>query len=254
MERSRPEPSTLTGRDIRVAVIDSGVHVAHPHVGSVMGGVCVHEDGRTTLDYVDRLGHGTAVTAVIMEKAPEAAIFVARVFDRTLSTSVSRLIRAIEWAADSGMHLVNLSLGTARLEHEAPLRHAVAYARARGTTIVSARDDEGVAWLPGSLPGVVAVQVDWACARETCKIVRGADGRAIVRASGYPRDIPGVPRWRNISGVSFAVANVTGLLARALGARPAAHTPLDHPRRPAAIPGGDDDALRELVSAAPPSR
>jgi subtilisin family serine protease len=202
-----------------VAIIDSGVHVAHPHVGSVMGGVCVHDDGRTTPDYVDRLGHGTAVAAVIKEKAPDAALFIARVFDGALATSIARLVHAIEWAADSGMQLVNLSLGTSNPAHEPVLRRAVDYALARGTTIVSAFDDDGVAWLPGSLPGVVAVQVDWECPRERCRIVRLGGGRAIVRASGYPRDIPGVPPQRNLSGVSFAVANVTGLLARASSTR-----------------------------------
>ena len=33
-----------------------------------------------------------------------------------------------------------------------------------------------------------------------------------------PRDIPGVPRERNLKGVSFAVANATGFIARALEA------------------------------------
>lgn len=221
MERDDSRASR-TGQGVRVAIIDSGVHVAHPHVGSVMGGVCVHDDGRTTSDYVDRLGHGTAVAAVIKEKAPDAALFIARVFDGALATSVARLVHAIEWAADSGMQLVNLSLGTSNPVHEPVLRSAVDYAVTRGTTIVSAFDDGGVAWLPGSLPGVVAVQVDWGCPRERCRVVRLADGRAIVRASGYPRDIPGVPRQRNLSGVSFAVANVTGLLARASSTRASA--------------------------------
>jgi hypothetical protein len=36
--------------------------------------------------------------------------------------------------------------------------------------------------------------------------------RRIVRASGYPRPIPGVPPERNLKGISFAVANATGLL------------------------------------------
>lgn len=38
----------------------------------------------------------------------------------------------------------------------------------------------------------------------------------VARASGYPRPIPGVPPERNLKGISFAVANVTGVLARAM--------------------------------------
>jgi hypothetical protein len=40
-----------------------------------------------------------------------------------------------------------------------------------------------------------------------------------LAASGYPRPIPGVPPERNISGLSFAVANVTGFLARLMDGR-----------------------------------
>jgi hypothetical protein len=38
---------------------------------------------------------------------------------------------------------------------------------------------------------------------------------ATFYASGYPRPIPGVEPERNLSGVSFAVANMTGFVARA---------------------------------------
>ena len=57
-----------------VAVIDSGVHAEHPHVGSVAGGVTIEPDGEAHADYLDRLGHGTAVTAAILDKAPDADI------------------------------------------------------------------------------------------------------------------------------------------------------------------------------------
>ena len=79
-----------TGRGIRIVVVDSGVHASHPHVGSVAGGVSVSGTGELGDDYVDRLGHGTAVTAAIREKAPEAEIWVARVFERRLDTTAGR--------------------------------------------------------------------------------------------------------------------------------------------------------------------
>jgi len=40
------------------------------------------------------------------------------------------------------------------------------------------------------------------------------NGTTVYRASGWPRPIPGVPPLRNLNGISFAVANVTGILAR----------------------------------------
>jgi subtilisin family serine protease len=200
---------------VRVAVIDSGVHVGHPHVGAVAGGVAFDDDGRLHGDYVDRLGHGTAVTAAIKEKAPDAELYVVKVFDRSLGTGIGNLIAAIDWAAAQGMHLANLSLGTSKIEHEPALRDAVDRAAARGLLIVSARDDEGVRWLPGSLPGVVPVQLDWTCPRDEYRVAE-ADGVTVFRASGFARPIPGVPPERNLNGISFAVANMTGFVARML--------------------------------------
>jgi subtilisin family serine protease len=199
---------------VRIAIIDSGVHAAHPHVQGVAGGVAIDDERREHDDYVDRLGHGTAVTAAIKEKAPDADLFAVRVFDRTLSTRIATLVHAIDWAARNGMHVANLSLGTSKPEHEPLLRDAVARAAEVGLILVSARDDEGVRWLPGSLPGVIGVQLDWECPRDRYRVAT-VEGETVFRASGYPRPINGVPPQRNLNGVSFAVANMTGFVARA---------------------------------------
>jgi subtilisin family serine protease len=202
-----------TGAGVRIAIVDSGVHQAHPHVRSVAGGVAIDDDGERA-DYADRLGHGTAVAAVIREKAPDAELFAIRIFTDRLAASVSSLVRAIDWAARSRMHLVNLSLGTTKPEHEAMLRGALHRAAASGLRIVAASDADGVRWFPGSIrhPVVVPVQLDWNCPRHECYSTP-VEGVTMYRASGYPRSIPGVPPSRNLSGISFAVANVTGLLA-----------------------------------------
>ena len=71
------------GRGIRVAIIDSGVHAQHPHVGGVAGGVAIDPEGHISDDFVDRLGHGTAVAGAIREKAAAAELYAVRVFDRT---------------------------------------------------------------------------------------------------------------------------------------------------------------------------
>lgn len=209
----------MTGKGVRVAIIDSGVHASHPHVGGVAGGVAISKEGIEHSDYVDRIGHGTAVTAVIREKAPDAELFAIKVFDRCLSTKIETLVRAIDWAVRSRIRLVNLSLGTNKQEHEAVLREAVERAGAEGVLIVAGHDHAGVRWLPGSLPGVLPVQLDWECPRDEYRADVNSEGKIIFRASGYPRDIPGVPRERNLKGISFAVANMTGFVARALEAQ-----------------------------------
>jgi hypothetical protein len=65
--------------------------------------------------------------------------------------------------------------------------------------------------LPGSLAGVIAVELDAGCPRDEYRIRDGG-----FSASGYPRPVPGLPQEFNLKGISFAVANLTGFAARAL--------------------------------------
>jgi len=202
---------TRSGRGVRVAVVDSGIHASHPHVGGISGG---------TPDAIDRIGHGTAVAAAIREKAPDAQLYAVKIFDDTLATSIERLDGGIRWAADAGVHLINLSLGTARAEHGAVLEDAVQYASARGSLIVAADESDGVRWLPGSLEGVLGVGLDWTCPRDTYWTRVTASGPRFL-TSGYARPIPNVPLEANLKGISFAVAAMSGIVARLLEAHPA---------------------------------
>lgn len=206
----------VTGQGIPVAVIDSGVNPDHPHVDGVAGGVRIALSGDIEDDYIDRLGHGTAVFAAIQEKAPGADIFAVRVFEDRLRTSSRALVAAIDWAAANGIRVVNLSLGTLREEHAEALGRAVARLAGAGGVVVAAAEDDGQRWWPGSLPSAVGVVAHAGCPRGCVEVRRAADGDAVVAASPYPRPIPGVPVEMNLSGISFAVANVTGVLARAL--------------------------------------
>ena len=198
---------------MRIAVIDSGVHAAHPHVNGVAGGIAILPDGGEAADYTDRLGHGTAVTAVIREKAPDAQVFAVKIFHDSLAARIGPLLRGIEWSVRNGMDLINLSLGTSNPDHRAALQDAVAGAVRRHCRIVAAGEDASVCWLPGAIEGVIAVKLDWDCPRQEYRKCTGTGGRVIYRASGYPRPAPDVPPERNLKGLSFAVANVTGLLA-----------------------------------------
>lgn len=212
-QNSRNEPRT--DAPLTVAIVDSGVHASHPHVQGVAGGVGIDDRGGLHDDYVDRLGHGTAVTAAIREKAPGARILAIKVFDRELSATGVALVAALRWGREAGAQIVNLSLGTINTEHEEALAHEVNLSIAAGTIIVAAAPHAARRWLPGALPGVIGVVVDMAMPRDSCRAVRDDRGEIIITASGYPRPIPGVPEERNLKGLSFAVANATGLVARA---------------------------------------
>jgi hypothetical protein len=205
-----------TGRGVTIAVVDSGIHAAHPHVGGISTGIAFDASAAVQHDVNDRLGHGTAVAAAIREKAPEAALIPVKVFDRTLATTARALAAAIDWAAAQGVALINLSLGTATANHRALLEDAVESASNRRAIVVSAAPQEGMTFLPGALPGVVAVEADWTSARDVVLVRRTETGQLILRASGLPRPIPGVPVDRNFRGASFAVANATGFIALAI--------------------------------------
>lgn len=158
---------------------------------------------------------------MIRERAPAAEIYAVKVFDRELATTGAALVAAIEWAVARGVRLINLSLGTTNPEHASPLAAVVDMAVRRGVFIVAAAPAADTPWLPGRLPGVIAVAPDEAMPRDECEVVEGEAGSWRVRASIYPRPIPGVPPERNLKGVSFAVANATALLTLALEDTPA---------------------------------
>lgn len=205
---------------MKIAIVDSGVHASHPQVGGRVSGFALDADGWRSPDYVDRIGHGTAVAAVIREKAPDAELVAIKVFVDALRADAATLALAIVEAARDGADVINLSLGTARAEHAAIFAPAVEEATRRRAFVVAARDAGGQRWLPGSMDGVIGVRVDWNCARDAYRIDE-ADGTPVVVASGYPREIPGVPRERNLRGLSFAVANATGFVAQLLAEAPA---------------------------------
>jgi len=209
-----------TGRGVRVAIIDSGIAPGHPHVGAVGAGVWIRADGISS-DARDRIGHGTAVAGAIREKAPAAELIPVRVFDRSLATNSAVLAEAIEWSAFTGARLINLSLGTRNLVHQLLLEDALRSAAARGCIVVAAAAWEGEPCLPGSLAGAVGVLAT-DCPRDTLLVPATLGGP--VYASPFPRPIPGVPAEANLAGVSFAVANATGLIARLLEDAPEVRT------------------------------
>jgi hypothetical protein len=160
---------------------------------------------------LDRLGHGTAVTAAIQEKAPEALCIPVRVFHEGLRASASALVAALRWCIAARVDLVNLSLGTSNPAHIPAFAEVLAEARIAGVVVIAAREAGEEPCYPGSLAGAIGVALDWDCPRDACVLLDGA----VFAASGYPRPIPGVVPQRNLYGVSFAVANLTGLAARA---------------------------------------
>jgi subtilisin family serine protease len=183
-----------------IAIIDSGVNPRHPHVHGVAAGRCF-VPGEARDAYLDFIGHGTAVAGAICEKVEAVELYIAKVFHRQLVTSIDVLLEALDWCLEQPVSLINLSLATANEGHRAAFEARVSRAVAAGIRIVSP-----AAKLPGCLEGVAGVTLD-------DSVPRFVVGPGFT-ACGWPRPIPGVPQERNLYGISFAVANVTGCLAR----------------------------------------
>jgi subtilisin family serine protease len=203
--------AAATGRGLKIAVIDSGVNVRHPHICAPTRGIVIGSEAED-FSSDDPVGHGTAVTAAIQEKAPGAEYFALKLFGASLRASTSRLIEAIAWAIENRMDVVNLSLGTSNFEYRDELQLLVERAALAGTVLVSARSAGQQPVLPGVLEGVIGVEVDWDLPRDRYRVSE-ANGSPYFLASGYPRPLPGMSPARNLNGISFAVANMTGFVA-----------------------------------------
>lgn len=197
---------------LRIAMLDSGVFANHPHIQRpVLGGITITAEGQTE-SFQDTLGHGTAVCALLQKMAPDADIFAVKIFDSHLATSLPIVLRSIHWCLQQQINIINLSLGTANRDHLPHFAAAIEEARKNEALIVSAYEANGIPMLPGSIPSAIGVAEDPSCPRESTRLLESPTPHAA--ACPYPLDIHGVPRERNLHGVSFAVAHVTAHIAR----------------------------------------
>ena len=203
-----------TGKNVRVAEIDSGVELDHPDLPGQV------EVSRNFVDGRDAVAeaHGTAVAGIIAARAddgigivgvaPRAALMALRACwetpvesDHAVCSSFT-LAKALQFALDNNARVINLSLGG---PHDRLLVRLLDAAISRGVVVVAAVDpgfrDGG---FPASVPGVLAVAAS--NARDVPPAVLLAPGESI------PATLPG-RRWGLVNGSSFAAAEITGLVA-----------------------------------------
>ncbi len=104
-------PAGVTGKNIRVAVIDSGLDSSSGIVPADAYDVEATPPGPSTSS-TDSDGHGTAMATLIRAVAPDADISVVRAMDPGGALRLWNLLAAIPIAAyDCQAHIINLSLG-----------------------------------------------------------------------------------------------------------------------------------------------
>jgi subtilisin family serine protease len=110
--------TTLTGRGIKVCIIDSGIDATHPEIQNRPAGLQVRSFVNDAGN--DLIGHGTHVAGTACGRrdstlgygvAPDAQLFVAKVIDPvTQLAQDGDILSAIEWAVANGCQVVNMSL------------------------------------------------------------------------------------------------------------------------------------------------
>ena len=197
---------TSSGDSIVVAVVDTGVDLEHPDLeGQLVTGrnfVETEADGETVTpadDPDDQGGHGTHIAGIIAAAnnsigvrgvAYDAKIMPVRVLDARGSGSGAEIANGIQWAAENGADIINLSLGgfgNSALEED-----AIAYARSRGVLVVAAAGNEsfptayagdsyyGSSLTPANIPGVLTVMA--------MEKTAGSNGDWLASFSNYDAD------------------------------------------------------------------
>ncbi|HJQ02478.1 MAG TPA: S8 family serine peptidase [Jatrophihabitans sp.] len=164
------------GRGITVAVIDTGVQASVPELqGRVLPGTDLignGSDGRTDYD-TDDFSHGTAMASIIVARPGSAGIEGLAPGAKILPISVPLrgVVRigtptpnatavAIDYAADHGARIINLSLGGVRDPSDGPdpcpaaVQTAVLHALTKGALVVAASGNSGDDGSPVEEPGV----------------------------------------------------------------------------------------------------
>ncbi|ACO45202.1 S8 family serine peptidase [Deinococcus deserti] len=137
------------GKDITIAVIDTGVDVDHPMFQGRLS------DSSTWKDFVDgddlpqevgtagegEFGHGTVIAGIAAQIAPNARLMPLRVLNPEGGGDVLNVAAAIVWAADRGADVINLSLGTSESVHA--IQAAIEYANVKGIVVAAAAGNSG---------------------------------------------------------------------------------------------------------------
>lgn len=214
------------GAGVTVAVLDTGVQLDHVHLVDALTPAGydfvdddpIAEDSFNGLDddndgWIDEgAGHGTHVAGIIHLVAPEALILPVRVLDSEGQGNYYALAEAIDYAADQGAQVMNLSLGTT-VDSDL-LQEVVAEATAAGVVLVAAAGNlnSNAVQYPAANPdvlavtavGPLAVKADFANYGEWVDMA--APGESIT--STFPVD--GYAQW---SGTSMATPFVAGQAA-----------------------------------------
>ncbi|WP_256684526.1 S8 family serine peptidase [Halococcus qingdaonensis] len=146
--------TTLGDSGVKVAVIDTGVQYDHPDLSgnfdSTMGKDFADNDGDPYPDVPADEYHGTHVAGIVASATDNgtgvagmgnSTLISGRALDESGSGSTADIADAIEWAADQGADVINMSLGGGGYTNT--MKNAVSYAQSNGSLVVAAAGNNG---------------------------------------------------------------------------------------------------------------
>lgn len=156
---------TKGSADVVIAILDSGMEVAHPEFsGRVVPGYDFVENDTTTND---PRGHGTMSAGAAGARGNNGAgvagtcwtcrIMPVRVLNANGSGYASWAIKGITWAADRGADVISMSFGG--FSPTTAFQNAIVYARSKGAVVVASAGNEGntAKFYPAHYLGVISV-------------------------------------------------------------------------------------------------
>ncbi len=103
----------FTGKNVNVAVFDTGLELDHPHFKNIIERI----DWTDEKNADDKIGHGTFVCGLIASSkeclglAPDANIYVFKVFSDNQVSYTSWFLDAFNYAILKKIDVLNLSIG-----------------------------------------------------------------------------------------------------------------------------------------------